>query len=614
MSPVFKPGFSAPRRVAGGLAATAFMLSLFSHPAAAAEWPANWLGNPDNSYRVLHIGVHYYAWVLDDLPDDKGVSPLPKPPGEAMAELQAAAAELNASYAPDHREHVRYDLWKALNPQLAESLATLEATQPWAAREFKRLTLELGETAQFYWRNSRFNCALDFEYLQDFEPRLRSSIAASDAPYYSPVGQAVYGDERSRYDGLLQITCLYRYNKDGQLERVTGGGGFTWGCDGPKQLCGWSWWAAPPDWHACGSDWLLCHEFGHQLDSLFYASGHPEHWFNHLAESEANLARFGEHFDCMSYILRRTKEADWLDLKWGALRQYGDADGDHAPDKDGWLQARGLETDPNPNHADTDGDGMSDYTELLCGNGNRNGHGERLSDHIGYCDPTDPDSDADGLPDGADELPYVPLVGSIRQAAPGAAWLEAVETHPDDEAPSPTGNAPAAFVPGVISESDQSASPPYCELSYQQDKALHLRLLWYMPDEAPSDKYELRLTFDFDNDGWFAGNDNYRLLLDEAGVQSVIRNVCYSTTEGPTEVTDAVDINKIPCTAMREAGSPYWGLDLTLPHALFPELAAKAGEEFGFNLGIRAKPADPKRNAWFYTIYDPNALLPLELR
>lgn len=564
--------------------------------ASAAGWPDNWLGNPDNSYMALHIGVHFYGCVLHDLPDEQGASPLPKAAADAMTELTAM-------------------------PEAALALQQ---------QEYTLVQSQLEETARFYWRNSRFNCALEFEYMPDFTPRLRSSIAASDAPYYSPVDQSVYGDERSKFDGLLQICVMYHYNKDtGKLERYRGGGGFTWGCDGPKHLCGWSWWAAPPADNACGSDWLLCHEFGHELDSLFYASGHPEHWFNHLAESEANLARFGEHFDCMAYILRRTKEADWLDLKWGTRREFADADGDHAPDSDDWLAARGFETDPSSQRVDTDGDGMSDHDEMLCGNGNWKGHGERLYYGIGYCIPTNPDSDGDGIADGLDEYPYVPLKGNIHAAAPGASWMEAVETHPDDEAPSPTGNEPAIIEPRIhydwLPMAYDYEPQMRCELQYQQDHALHLRVLWAdpmevepwknnQPSESTLSPCELRLTFDFDNDGWFTGNDNYRLKLDEKGVESVLRNVCYSTTEGPTEKTDAVDISKIPCKVLTDVEGYAHGLDLTLPHALFPELAAKAGEEFGFNLGIRHKPQDPKSSAWFYMIYDPNALMPLELR
>ena len=137
----------------------------------------------------------------------------------------------------------------------------------------------------------------------DYTPRLHSTIGMADAPYYSPVDAPAYGDARKHFDGLVQIAVLYAYDKEtGGLKRIKGGGGFTWGCDNAQRLCGWSWWAATTADNVCGNDWLMVHEFGHQLDSLFEQSGHPEFWFNHIALREGNIARYSEHFDANAYI------------------------------------------------------------------------------------------------------------------------------------------------------------------------------------------------------------------------------------------------------------------------------------------------------------------------
>ncbi len=113
----------------------AAMLAL---PAWAAEWPGHALGTPDNAYRVLHIGVFYYAAVLHDLPDEQGVKPLPDGT-DWLAQLAA-------------------------RPELAP--AAMQA-------EMQRIAEELNEAARFYWRNSRFNCALDYTWMTDFTPRLQ---------------------------------------------------------------------------------------------------------------------------------------------------------------------------------------------------------------------------------------------------------------------------------------------------------------------------------------------------------------------------------------------------------------------------------------------------------
>lgn len=537
--------------------------------AQAAEWPANWLGQPDNEYIVLHVPVYFYGAVLHDQPGEDGIAPLP-------AELGGRA--------------MRPEDWVA-------ELAKLPEASPAAMQaEFERAKADLIENSRFYWRNSRFNVAFEFEWHSDYTPRLHSSIAGMDAPYFSPVDYPVYGDARLSADGLVQTYTLFRYSKDsGALERVRGGGGFTWGSSDTERKCGWSWWAAPPADNACFSDWLFCHEFGHQLDSLFHESGHPEHWFNHLAMLEGNTARFGEHFDCMSYILRRTKEADWLDLRWGQRRSFRDADGDHAPDPDDWLSARGLECDPDPTRADADEDGLGDYAELLCGNGNRLGHGEMLHPAVRYCDPLASDTDGDGLHDAVDEFPYVPLIGHVQPVEGQNAWLE-------DKSLA----KPVTVTPAYVSLPAKDGAPAMSlVLAYNPDKELKLLLFWGSAgDTTPG---EARITFDFDNDGWFAGDDNYRLTIGPEGISRAARQLCYSHTDWPHD--DALDIAGIPCRPLADRAGYACAFELTLTHEQFPELAAKAGEELGLNFGV--KYAGQPRYAM---LFDPNALLPLELR
>jgi hypothetical protein len=191
-------------------AACLFALPLF---ARAAAWPDDWLGPPDNHYVNLRLGVFYYGAVLDDIPDDKGASPLPL-----------------GGTAPDGTP---------LPTTKDEWLQRLGALQDEGTRQadMNLVRRQLSETAQFYWRNTRFNCALTFDYVnQDadaaWRPTLRSSLDKADAPYYTPLGFTQDDTLRAdpRFDGLLQISVLYRYNPhSGKLERVRGGGGFTEG-------------------------------------------------------------------------------------------------------------------------------------------------------------------------------------------------------------------------------------------------------------------------------------------------------------------------------------------------------------------------------------------------
>jgi hypothetical protein len=539
-------------------------LLLCSSEARAAHWPGNWLGPADNEYTRLKIAVFFYGAVLMDIPAADGKAVLPAPTLDVVAQLAAIPAAAEAAQRA----------------------------------EFERVKTQLEDDRRFYWRNSRFNVVLDHEWFTDFTPRPLSGIAAMDPPYYSPVDLPIYADYRRQYDGLIQVYVLYRWDAAAaSLVRVRGGGGFTWGCDREQHLCGISWWAAPPADHVCGSDWLECHEFGHQLDSLLHESGHPEHWFNHLAQLEANTAPFGEHFDAMAYILRRTKERDWLDLAWGERRSFADADGDNVPDSDEYLSRMAVETDPNPASADSDDDGLDDYSELLASNGNVIGHGERLHPALSPVDPANPDTDGDGTPDGLDEHPMQPLSGSVVSSTEVQAWLE-----------SSARGAPATANPARLSIPAAGHAPGFgAELSYSTDASLLINL--YFQDTPATAATEIRLNFDFNNDGWFVGSDNYRVTLDGAGTATVMRNSAASSIEWPTEQKDAVQLGAGELAPTDPPAGYTRGVRLTLPHALFPELAARAGEEFGFNAGVRYA-----GTPWFYMIADPNAFMQLELR
>lgn len=529
---------------------------LFCRAAVAAEWPENWLGPQDNQYRVLKIGVYYFGAVLHDFPDDEGNPPFP---GSASGWVDKMAAL----------------------PELDD--ASMQT-------EFERVRGELDLASEFYWRNSRFNCALDYVYHTDFTPRLRSSIAGDDAPYFSPVDHDYFGDARDRYDGLMEIMVLYHYNKKTkQLERIKGGGGFTWGCDAKTGKCGWSWWAACTKDNVCGSDWLVVHEFGHQLDSLFDQSGHPEFWFNHLAPSEGNTARFGEHFDVNSYILRRVPEADWHDLKWGTMRTFTDADGDGVPAADDWLIARHLLTDVDDTKRDTDSDGMSDFAEIMAANGNRHGHGERLHPLIDYCNPRDPDTDGDGLIDGLDPLPMLAMPNYILRRPAGNEPEDSTAYQPADYKDFYYGLELRYLA--TFSE-DEPNTPPSLEIG------ISANLLGESGDDL-----EYKVMLDLDNDGWFSGSDNYQLKFTSSEIQSFTRNDASSHTEWPH-----VDPVQGDLTNVLHAGKDG-ACVLILPQELIPELAGKPGEMIGFNIGVRHA-----GETWYRTLWEPNALLPLELR
>ncbi|MCB1219727.1 MAG: hypothetical protein H7A35_11735 [Planctomycetales bacterium] len=541
------------------LTTVAIMLLCLS-TAVAAEQPQSFVGQPDTRYRELSTKVYYYHAVINDFPDEDGNPAMPDG-FDWMADLKAQG-ELFA-------EHGIWEMSDAVD--------------------------QMDEGRLFYWRNSRFNCIINYDWEFINEPVLRSTIANEEAPYHSPVDHPAYGDDRYNYDGLFQIYRLFQYNPETRhMERVAGGGGFTWGADAETGQCGWSWYAAPPRGHYCGSDWLMVHEFGHQLDSLFEQSGHPELWFNHLAPELSNTARFGEHFDANSFILRRIRESDWEDLNWGQMKEFTDDDGDFIPLETPFFHNTEMPfdyffepyTDPDDSNADTDGDGVDDRTELLASNGNREGHGEVLSGHMKMQDPEDPDTDGDGLLDGEDPYPCVADFDSIPSAESGST--------------------------GVIDCGPAGADDAFSvELQYTLEQKLEIWLSTSALEWEAGRRFKLML--DLDNNGWFVGNDNYRFVINKEGIEQAARNICPESIEHPSEDRAFLDAAPFKGVELLESwldgDSGRVTVKLTLDCELFNELGAVPGEMIGINAGIA--PEGAKR---FEMFTEPNTLLPVELR
>jgi hypothetical protein len=585
-------------------------LLLFSQAALATGQPDSFIGQPDNRYSELDCKVYYYHAVVMDFPAEDGTPAMPED-FDWLADLDAQG-------------------------ELVAQKGKAEWNDAIGQMDAGRL---------FYWRNSRFNCLINYEWEFSEEPILRSSIASEEAPYHSPVDHPAYGDDRLNYDGLFQIYRLFQYDAEtGHMQRVPGGGGFTWGADAETGECGWSWYAAPPAGHYCGVDWLMVHEFGHQLDSLFEQSGHPELWFNHLAPELSNTARFGEHFDANSFILRRIREKDWENLKWGETQVFADNDKDGVPangiyqiQSHDWFYAEKpdkavdkaiddiRQTDPfsgsfdlvsfnapiadpysfgygigqtyhllpvipvadyDDNNVDSDQDKVSDLDELLASNGIYYGHGEVLSTHGLLQDPSNPDTDGDGLWDGDDPYPTIANFDSVHAV--------------DDNLESLIHCGPA-----------NAADSFSVQLQYTLESQLEIRLTTSLEEWNNGRRFKLML--DLDNNGWFVGSDNYRFLINRDGFEQAARNVCPESIEHPSEDREFLEADRfdgIELLSIDTESIPGRVLViLTVGCEQFHELGAVPGEMLGINAGIA--PAGAKR---FEMFMEPNTLLPVELR
>jgi hypothetical protein len=112
---------------------------------------------------------------------------------------------------------------------------------------------------------------------------------------------------------------------------------------------------------------------------------------------------------------------------------------------------------------------------------------------------------------------------------------------------------------------------------------------------------------DLENDGWFAGDDNYRIEIDGGRITRFIQNKAASDVEWPKELpADEALAGYQPLPA--PAGYRH-ACRLRLEHSKLTGLQCKPGERIGINIGVRTK-----GTPWYYTIAEPNSLLPLTLR
>ncbi|MCB1217560.1 hypothetical protein KDL44_09210 [bacterium] len=536
------------------------VLLLACQAALAADQPLSFTGPPDTRYRELNCKVYFYHAVIQDFPDENGRPAMPEG-FNWLADLQSQG----------------------------------EMFADTGIVEWSDAVDQMDEGRQFYWRNSRFNCIINYEWEFVEEPVLRSSIANDEGPYHSPVDHPAYGDDRDNYDGLFQIYRLFQYDAETKhLQRVPGGGGFTWGAEAETGKCGWSWWAHPPRGHYCGSDWLMVHEFGHQLDSLFEQSGHPEVWFNHLAPELSNTGRFGEHFDANSFILRRIRETDWEDLAWGRMLEFVDDDGDFVPLNTPYFHNSVIPfdyhfapyTDPYDENVDTDNDGVDDRTELLASNGNAEGHGENLNRNAQIQDPEDKDTDSDGLPDGEDPYPTLWNFDSVPEAR--------------------SGNVGKIICGGLRDEDSLRV-----DLMYVEETRLEIWLHTSAVEWEAGRRFKLML--DLDNNGWFEGNDNYRFIINREGIEQAARHECPENVDWPSENRSFMEDARFEGVELMQSwldgDTGRIVVHLILGCEQFNELGAVPGEMIGINAGIA--PAGAKR---FEMFTEPNTLLPVELR
>ncbi|HJN16272.1 MAG TPA: hypothetical protein QGH10_12295, partial [Armatimonadota bacterium] len=384
------------------------------------------------------------------------------------------------------------------------------------------------------------------------------------------------GKNLDDYAGVCRIIAEQAYDANTQTWRLAGrGGGFTSGVTEGTEDPGWSWWRACAEDYFIPDAWLFVHEYGHQIDAMYHASGGPEFWGNHFAPQEGNVARFGEHFDGMAYVLRWWEPSKYFGSDWGTVEFAVDVDGDGIPDDAPELPIDEKRFGSDSTETDTDNDGLSDIDELKLLNTVERGLGQIWAAPI-LPDPTDPDTDGDGERDGDDGQPlyrntaigppdvpteFRPIIGAGMTCSVGGAW-----------------------------------GPDGLEIDWQTDEPRRVMI-----------------QIDADNDGWFVGRDNYHITIDPPSTDGEAPRVnahimnCAEPGKWPFDDKDLIEAGDLECFVID--GMTGYQLKLILGPSPETGLELKAGETIGINYGV----AHPIRNATFLMAFQPHSLVPMTL-
>lgn len=376
--------------------------------------------------------------------------------------------------------------------------------------------------------------------------------------------------------------------KAASLNHGQGFAGGTYGIDGP-----WKFKETPycviNFTRAADIRWTITHEFGHALDAMADHSGYPSLPFNH-PDPSGPAGVYGEHWDCNRFLLWHFPHDNWMGLDYGSRRVSRDTDGDGLADNDPELPMDEKRFGSDPAKKDTDGDGLDDLHEFAATMGIYEGLGEKMAGPGFGPNPRKADSDGDGLKDGADPYPQYAVGVKRRYATPvfdgvwkAGEWQEA----------------------GGIKLPD--GTPVRFALQWDS-RYLYVGLTSAKP-------VDLALDLDAGNDGWFAGTDNYRIVVPAAaggtpGPEVTIWDwsVFNDKAENNPYLNQTKDLVKgddLPAVAGHAGG---YTLELAIPYDYRTAMRLYAGKRIGVRLGARVP-----GQRMVYGQFEPHRLFVVEL-
>lgn len=456
----------------------------------------------------------------------------------------------------------------------------------------------------FYFRNSSCRLVLDFDFAVVEDTLWLHDVGDQDPYWLGPnervtkdfeAAAARFGRKPEEYVGLLCPYAWVNYPPRGtsskqlpaadtiRIRQAYGGG--TYGVPAPWRYGKTAGYTGNPFQDTFSrQDWLITHEFHHQIDALMEASGFPEYY--HCDTPWKMPGRFGEDFDFNAHIMRLAPAEAWLDLAFGSLEQTKDSDHDGVPDDDPSLPFDERRLNGNPELRDSDDDGLDDLHEILAGTS----HGTELDN---------PDSDDDDLSDGSDPEPLYVFNGTIEQ---GEASTYAGSIQEND------------IVADVFLGWDEN----YFYVRYEADRPANILI-----------------QIDADADGWFHGFDNIqtRILANEDSltIANFYLRDCSSWTQSPRDRRDILKLSDL-LVEVQKQGLEVTGrtvrirgrgilsqsrlhMDTYVLTAKIPANASygldlRQGKKIGVRIGLQTT-----TDLWvWHELFERNLMMELELR
>jgi len=267
------------------------------------------------------------------------------------------------------------------------------------------VTGEIEKAVEFIWRASNLKChvnvletlLIERQLTRDMLVEYGAGTGSYMLKYWCLDGQTSV--ESDLYDAgysdndltiVMALWALAESNSDPRLKARLAGQ--EWGPDTPNALLGNCVYISIPLNQGLDRYSVIAHEAQHGIKQLLRLSGYPDDMTNPDASKKyTGLRDTGEHFGYNNF--NEVPVAHWNAIHdfWATDVTATDADSDGVPDS-GNLPITEATLGSSTSSSDTDRDGLSDFDEL------------QASYHT-IADPTDPDTDDDGLDDGPDTFP-----------------------------------------------------------------------------------------------------------------------------------------------------------------------------------------------------------------